>query len=80
MAVTIVSNDLAKVFCALIYDREDGADFGKLIATHTLLSFIDEYSTDLGTVGPNLRDFRGFRSKIADVLRHSVKPVLMKCE
>jgi hypothetical protein len=53
----------------IIYDREDGADFGKLIATQTPLAFIEQHSTDLGKVGPNLRDFRGFETKIADILR-----------
>ena len=80
VAVTIVSNDLAKVFCALICDREDGYDFGKLIATQALLAFISQYSTDLGKVGPNLRDFRGFENKIPEILRNAVKPVLFRCK
>jgi hypothetical protein len=44
LGVTIVGSEATKVFCALFQDREDGADFGKLLATEILNAFQDEYS------------------------------------
>lgn len=39
VAVTIVMNDVAKVFCALFHDREDGCAFGRLICSEILTAF-----------------------------------------
>lgn len=33
VAVTLVGNEQTKVFCALFHDRQDGATFGRLIAS-----------------------------------------------
>lgn len=33
VAVTLVGNDATNTFCALFHDREDGATFGRLIAS-----------------------------------------------
>eukprot|EP00611_Tribonema_gayanum_P027046 TRINITY_DN6582_c1_g1_i1.p2 TRINITY_DN6582_c1_g1~~TRINITY_DN6582_c1_g1_i1.p2 ORF type:complete len:102 (-),score=26.15 TRINITY_DN6582_c1_g1_i1:89-394(-) len=44
LGVTVVWNEAAKVFCALFLDREDGADFGRLLATEILAGFQDEYA------------------------------------
>lgn len=39
VAVTIVINDVAKVFCALFHDRDDGCSFGRLICSEILTAF-----------------------------------------
>lgn len=39
VAVTIVVNDVAKVFCALFHDRDDGCAFGRLICSEILTAF-----------------------------------------
>jgi hypothetical protein len=78
VSVTIVTNDAAKVFCALFHDKEDVGPFGRLICCEILDAFTKEYSTDLGS--RNLKDFLGFHSKILHVIRHSVIPVLTRIQ
>ncbi|ETV90711.1 hypothetical protein, variant [Aphanomyces invadans] len=76
VAVTVVTNDHAKVFCAIFLDVSDGPKFGAFIAKEILSAFVDEYAGDLGNIGHNLRDFHGFHYKISEVIRDSVKPIL----
>ncbi|OQR97496.1 hypothetical protein THRCLA_06929 [Thraustotheca clavata] len=76
VAVSIVTNENAKVFCAMFYDVADGPKFGAFIATEFLKAFIEEYARDLGNLGHNLRDFHGFHYKISQVIRDSIKPIL----
>lgn len=46
-----------------------------------LSAFTQEYSSsDFGQFGTNLKDFHGFHDKMAEVIRNSVKPVLMKLQ
>lgn len=80
VAVTIVVNDVAKVFCALFHDRDDGCAFGRLICSEILTAFTQEFASDLNSFGLNLRDFHGFHNKIADVIRNSVRPVLKQLQ
>mmetsp|Transcript_12045 Transcript_12045/g.15754 ORF Transcript_12045/g.15754 Transcript_12045/m.15754 type:complete len:243 (+) Transcript_12045:117-845(+) len=79
LAVTIVPSEQAKVLCALVHHKDDGAAFANLIAKEILHAFIDQYSNkmSLGSIH-NLKDFHGFHEKIGDVLRDSVRPVLRK--
>lgn len=79
VAVTIVMNDAAKIFCALFHDKDDGRAFGKLISTEILYAFIDEYQADLSTAGLNLKDFHGFHKKVVDVTRNAARPVIAQC-
>ena len=79
-AITIVTNDAAKIFCVLFYDREDGVIFGRLICSEILNAFTQEYSSDLTQFGRNLKDFHGFHSKINNVVRLSAKPILLRLE
>jgi hypothetical protein len=75
--VSVVTNDVAKVNCALFYDLEDGPEFGKLIATEILLAFSDAYSADLGGIARDLNQFQDFQYTISSVIRNSVRPVLL---
>jgi hypothetical protein len=79
VAVTIVMNEAAKIFCALFHDKEDGRTFGNLISTEILHAFIDEYQADLGSAGHNLKDFHGFHKKVADVIRNAARPIIAQC-
>ncbi|CAM9195508.1 unnamed protein product [Choristocarpus tenellus] len=78
VAVTLVANDKNKIFCALFHDREDGATFGRLIASEVLNSFSEVYASDLANAASslNLKDFRPFQHRISDIVRKSVQPVL----
>jgi hypothetical protein len=46
VALTIVRDDVAHVFCALIHDRDDGVGFGRLIANEILSAFIEVQSCE----------------------------------
>lgn len=37
VAVTLVGNEASNTFCALFHDREDGATFGRLIASEVCM-------------------------------------------
>jgi hypothetical protein len=77
--VSIVTNDVAKVNCAIFYDLDDGdPEFGKLIATEILLAFSDTYSASLGGIARDLNTFQEFQYQISSVIRNSVRPVLDK--
>lgn len=39
LAVTLVGNEATNTFCALFHDREDGATFGRLIASEVSYVF-----------------------------------------
>lgn len=39
VAVTIVLDEATKVYCALFHDRQDGATFGRLIASEVRFLF-----------------------------------------
>jgi predicted regulator of Ras-like GTPase activity (Roadblock/LC7/MglB family) len=75
-----VTNEIAKIFCALFYDREVGVVFGRLICTEILKAITQEYSSDLNQLGRNLKDFHGFHKKINNTVRLSAKPVILKLE
>eukprot|EP01041_Mallomonas_annulata_P008729 gene8729-18042_t len=80
VAVTMIIDDTTKVFCALFYDREDGPSFGRLLCAEILHSFLEEYASELGHIGRNLRDFHGFNNKIADIIRSSIRPILTQLQ
>ncbi|RHZ42479.1 hypothetical protein DYB26_001270 [Aphanomyces astaci] len=76
VAMAVVTNEHAKVFCAIFLDVCDGPKFGSFIAKEILAAFVNEYAGDLGNIGHNLRDFHGFHYKISEVIRESAKPIL----
>ncbi|KAJ1407601.1 hypothetical protein B484DRAFT_337174 [Ochromonadaceae sp. CCMP2298] len=78
VSITIVSNEDAKVVCALFYDRDDGVTFGRLICNTILSSFTQDYSVDFIQMGRNLKDFYGFNKKIGNVIRFAPRRVLQK--
>lgn len=80
VSITIVTNDTAKIFCALCHDREDGVVFGRLICSEILNSFTQEYSSDLTQFGRNLKDFKVFHKKLTNIIRLSAKPILLMLE
>lgn len=79
VSVTLVGNESAKVFCALFHDRQDGATFGRLIASEMLNAFLEEHANDIIAASSlNLKDFRAFKYRIPGIVRKSVQPVLGK--
>ena len=80
VSIAIITDDIAKIFCALFFDREDGVIFGRLICSEILNAFTQEYSSDLTQFGRNLKDFHGFHKKINNIIRLSSKPLLVRLE
>lgn len=80
VGVTLVGSEATTVYVALFHDREDGATFGRLIASEMLNAFVEEYANDLivSSSRLNLRDFRAFAFRLPEVVRKSVQPVLRK--
>lgn len=59
---------------------QQGPNFGKLICSEILHAFVEEYGGDLTSHGHNLKDFHGFNNKIAETIKNSVRPVLVRCK
>ncbi|KAJ0409462.1 hypothetical protein P43SY_002352 [Pythium insidiosum] len=80
VAVTIVSDEVHKVSCALFHDTTDGAAFSSFIAKEILDAFISEFGAELGAVGHNLRDFHRFQYRIHTIIRDSSRQLLRKLQ
>lgn len=78
VSISIITNESAKIFCALFYDREDGLIFGRLLCSEILNAFTQEYSADFTQFGRNLKDFYGFHKKIPNIIRLSVRPIIQQ--
>ena len=48
VCVVIVTDAAAQIFCAVFHDSEDGPEFGTLIATELLRTFVEDYAGSLG--------------------------------
>jgi len=80
VAISIVDDTRTKVICALFHEREDGADFGQLIAAQILRSFLDTFS-DVSFSGTlNVATFSSFNSKVFDAINSSVKSVVQQLQ
>jgi hypothetical protein len=78
VSISIITNEGAKIFCALFYDKDDGIIFGRLLCNEILNAFTQEYSSDFTQFGRNLKDFYGFHKKIPNIIRLSVKPIIQQ--
>lgn len=78
VSISIITNEGAKIFCALFYDKDDGIIFGRLLCNEILNAFTQEYSSDFTQFGRNLKDFYGFHKKIPNIIKHSVKPIMQQ--
>mmetsp|Transcript_27182 Transcript_27182/g.48046 ORF Transcript_27182/g.48046 Transcript_27182/m.48046 type:complete len:244 (-) Transcript_27182:27-758(-) len=71
IGVAIAKDSKRKLICCLIIDKQDGREFGRLIAQMMLEEFLRMY--------PNARhtdDFTGFNTKISEVIWGSIHPIL----
>jgi len=69
------------VTCALCVDRKDGQYFAQLIAQQLLAGFLKMFHNTLEERMISDRDvFKPFNSKIAEIIRNSVVPVLEKLQ
>jgi len=81
VGISIVEDHRTKLICTLFHEREDGADFGKILAQQILRSFIETFGNDLSFGGSvNVGLFRGFVSKIFDAIQNSVRAILQQLQ
>ncbi len=71
IGVAIAKDDKRKVICCLIIDKEDGREFGKLIAQMMLDEFLKMHPSARHT-----DDFSNFNYKISEVIWSSIHPIL----
>ncbi|KAJ3436024.1 hypothetical protein M0813_26131 [Anaeramoeba flamelloides] len=79
LSVTIVTDPDLQINCALFYDKEDGPEFGNIIGHLILESFKSEFREDNFTSIIQGK-YNSFYSKIPEVVRRSVHPILTKLE
>ncbi|KAJ3442449.1 hypothetical protein M0813_16358 [Anaeramoeba flamelloides] len=79
LSVTIVTDPDLQINCALFYDKEDGPEFGNIIGHLILESFKAEFHEDNFTSIIQGK-YNSFYSKIPEVVRRSVHPILTKLE
>eukprot|EP01083_Nonionella_stella_P052826 140004_1 len=75
VSVAIMTESEYDVSCMLLYDREDGDVFGRLLANQLLTVFVEMFASVLSRKNPNA-DFRVFDARISETIRRSVDPVL----
>jgi len=76
IAISIVGNSSRSVFCVLFHDREDGEEFGGLLATEILSAFLANYQNDLKSIGLNQNAFQDFQFQLGAIIRDTGRPVL----
>jgi len=77
IALAIVTNVKYKVSCCIIYDREDGEIFGKLLATEIVESFCEHFTDELENSRHHESGvFDSFNPKIASAIQNSISPIL----
>ena len=77
LAVSIIGNEVKSVFCVTFYDISDGEEFGSLMASEVLKTFLNMYQSELtksGGLNPNL--FQDFQFNLGGIIRDASKPVL----
>eukprot|EP00736_Rhodelphis_marinus_P008352 Rmarinus@m.22845 len=81
VCVTIVMNEGKTIICALFHDVDDGAEFGRVIASQLLLRFTEFFPREMLTsVSINAANFYSFNSRISQAIRSCIRPILSKLE
>jgi hypothetical protein len=80
IAVSIVDDARTKLICTLFHDLTDGADFGKIIATSILRSFLETFPDVNFSGAPNVATFNAFGNRIFDAINNSVKSILQQLQ
>ncbi|KAL6041759.1 Saccharopine dehydrogenase [Balamuthia mandrillaris] len=79
IALSVVQNQKSGLSCALFHEKEDGPEFGKIIAGAILSSFLREFPDETWN-GINIRPqkFTGFTNKIVDAINNSTQTILQQ--
>jgi len=76
----MVSDESSKILCILIYDKEDGEIFGRIVASELLTGFTEDYYSSPQLALRTSNDFLGFNSRIGDIFSDCARPVLYRCK
>jgi len=77
-AITLVSDEKTMLRCILFHDKDEGAEFGRLIAGQILRSFIEQFNEADFNHTINTSKFNAFSGKIAEAMGQSTKAVLQQ--
>jgi len=80
VAVSIVDDTKSKLICTLFHESSDGSDFGHLIASQILRSFVENFPEQSFTGTLNVASFGGFVSKLFDAIQNSVRSIVQNLQ
>jgi len=79
MAITMVSDEKTNLRCIIFHDKEEGLDFGRLIANQILRSFIELYKdVDFSKNPIAASQFNSYANKVVEVISQSVRSILQQ--
>jgi len=77
-AITLVSDEKTMLRCILFHDKNEGAEFARLIANQILRSFIELYSDADFSHTLSVAKFNSFSNKVVEAMGQSAKTVLQQ--
>eukprot|EP01111_Echinosteliopsis_oligospora_P011535 TRINITY_DN3828_c0_g1_i1.p1 TRINITY_DN3828_c0_g1~~TRINITY_DN3828_c0_g1_i1.p1 ORF type:complete len:253 (-),score=58.35 TRINITY_DN3828_c0_g1_i1:209-967(-) len=77
-AITIVNDEFTNVRCILHHDRDEGPEFGRLVASQILKGFLETYGEIDFSHPQNASKFALFTNKLVEVISQSVRAILQQ--
>jgi len=79
VSISMVSDDKTNLRCIVYHDKDEGLDFGRLIASQILRGFIELYKdTDFTHTPIAASQFNSYANKVAEVISQSVRSILQQ--
>lgn len=83
ISISVVKNTKYGISCLMLYQKDCGEEFGKLIATELVESFCNEYGDEVADLDKRKKlgfmkatRFSEFEGKIAPAIKNSISPIL----
>jgi len=77
-AITLVSDETTLQRCILFHDKEEGAEFGRLIANQILRTFIESFpEADFSHIR-DISQFSSFNNKLVEAISQSARSILQQ--
>lgn len=77
-AITLVSDENTLQRCILFHDKDEGAEFGRLIANQILRTFIESYpDADFSHIR-DISQFSSFNNKLVEAISQSARSILQQ--
>jgi len=77
-AITLVSDEATMLRCILFHDKEEGAEFGRLIANQILRTFIESFPEADFTHIRDISQFSSFNNKLVEAISQSARSILLQ--